>query len=273
MQSGSVLDRHWHTRDSARVRDLLVLWQHPETREIIPIGRFCRQGDTYSFAYTQAAAGIPEFRPLPGLADLYRRYESDSIPPVFGQRVMVRDRPDFEGYARALGLNPKDATPWEQIVQSGGRRAGDTLQFMPLPRVSDGRATARFLVNGIRHIPQEAHTVNGRTVQVTQVDHERALRNLERGSTVLIEAEDNNPQDPDACLVTVESVPVGWVPRALSGAVRELMDGDPLSATVVRVAGPGTPSHIRLVLYVDVPAPAGFTFDRNRRWEPLTAPQ
>jgi hypothetical protein len=273
MQSGSILDRHPHAGDSARVRDLLVLWQHPETREIIPIGRFCRDGATYVFAYTRAAASIVDFRPLPGLADLFQRYESGSLPPVFGQRVMDRDRPDFDGYARALGLDPVDATPWEQIVRSGGRRAGDTLQFMPLPRVSDGRATARFLVNGIRHISHEARNVNGRTIHMTQDEQERALRSLKPGSTVLIEPEVDNPQDADACLVTVESVPVGWVPRALSASVRELMTGDALSATAVRVGGPGTPPHIRLVLDLDVPTPAGFAFDRDNRWAPLTAPQ
>lgn len=271
MQSGTVLERHPSAMDGAGVRDLLVLWQHPETREIVPIGRFSHHGDTYSFAYTRAAASIPDFRPLPGLAELHQRYESSSLPAVFGQRVMDRDRPDFDGYARTLGLDPTRATPWEQIVQSGGRRAGDTLQFMPAPMLVDGRALARFLVNGVRHIPEVPHTVGGRAIHVTPEQQEEALQGVTGGASVLIEAEDDNPRDVDACLVTVHGVPVGWVPRALSTSVRELLTAGPLPATVLRVAESGTPPHVRLVLDLDVPAPPGFDFDRARRWEPLPA--
>lgn len=271
MPSDTVLDRHSSPLDSAGVRDLLVLWQHPDTRELIPIGRFGHHDDRYSFAYTRAAAIIRDFRPLPGLPDLHLRYESHGIPTVFEQRVMDRDRPDFDGYARTLGLDPTRATPWEQIVESGGRRAGDTLQFMPVPMLVHGRALARFLVNGVRHVPEEPHTVGGRTIHATVEQQEEALQSLTSGSTVLIETEDNNPEDPDACLVTVNRVPVGWIPRALSASVRELLTAGPLQATVHRVAAPGTPPHVRLVLDLDTPVPPEFDFDRARLWEPLHA--
>lgn len=271
MRSGTVLDPHQSARTGARVSDLLVLWQHPDTRELIPIGRFGHHGSTYSFAYTRGAADIPDFRPLPGLPDLQHRYDSDHIPAVFGQRVMGRDRPDFDGYVRALGLDPTYATPWEQIVESGGRRAGDTLQFMQLPCLIDGRALARFLVNGVRHIPEAPRTLVGRpAIRVSLDQQESALQSLTRGSTVLIEPEDGNPQDPAACLVTVDQVPVGWVPRALSASIRELA-GRSLEAKVHRVGEPGSPPHVRLVLDLDVPAPPGFEFDRARRWEPIAA--
>lgn len=271
MQSDTVLDWQASAPRRAVARDLLVLWQHPNTREIIPIGRFDHHGEVYSFSYTRAAAGIPDFRPLPGLPDLHDRYESLRIPAVFEQRVMDRDRPDFDAYARTLGLDPTRATPWEQIVESGGRRAGDTLQFMPIPVVADGRAVARFLVNGIRHIPEAPHSVNGRSVHVTFEQQEGALQRLAQGTTVHIEAEEGNPKDPNACLVTVGGVPVGWAPRALSGSIRELLTADALQAEVHRVARPGTPPHVRLVLDLDAAAPSGFDFDRHGVWEPLHA--
>jgi len=269
MRSIALLDRHEVAADHARVSDLLVLWQHPETRELVPIGRFqSTDGGSYTFRYTRAAAEIPDFRPLPGLPDLLHRYEDDHIPAVFRQRVMDRDRPGFNDYAQMLGLDPANATPWEQIVESGGHRAGDTLQFMPVPMVRDGRVFARFLVNGIRHIPSAARTFSGRTIEVTALQQEHALRSLAIGDTVLIESEQGTPEDLDACLVTAGGVPVGWVPRALSRSVRAL-GGLPLEATVHRVAPPGTPPHVRLVLDLNVPAPAGFQFDRHGDWEPL----
>lgn len=270
MPSSTVLDRRVPVLDSAQVRDLLVLWQHPDSRELIPIGRFGHHEGTYSFEYTRAAAAIPDFRPLPGLPDLRCRYESDNIPAVFQQRVMDRDRADFGEYVRTLGLDPARATPWEQIVESGGHRAGDTLQFMAVPLVIHGRALARFLVNGIRHVCERPHAVGGRTVHATLDEQEEALQSLSQGSTVLIESEDNNLEDPDACLVTVRGVALGWVPRALSASVRELLTAGPLEATVHRVAEPGTPPHVRLVLDLDVSAPPTFAFDRAGLWEPIS---
>lgn len=270
MRSASVLDRHASTV-VPEVRDLIVLWQHPETREIVPIGRFAHDGETYSFAYTRAAATIDGFRPLPGLDDLRQRFVSNRIPSVFGQRVMEPDRPDYEEYLQTIGLDPAHATPWEQIVNSGGTRAGDTLQFMQVPTVGNGRARARFLVNGVRHVPDTSRTVGGRRVTVSAEQHETALRGLAPGDTVWVEAEEGNPTDACAALITTEGVPVGWVPRALSASMRELIASGPPSATVVRVGEPGTPPHLRLVLDVDTAAPYGFQFDRDGLWEPLHA--
>jgi hypothetical protein len=271
MRSASLLDGHTSATDAPQVRDLLVLWQHPETREIVPIGRFAYDGDTYSFTYTRAAATVEDLRPLPGLDVLRRRYSSDRMPPVFGQRVMESDRPDYAEYLHTLGLEPVHATPWEQIVHSGGTRAGDTLQFMQVPTVTDRRARATFLVNGVRHIPNTDRTVGGRMVRVSPDQQEAALSRLVPGDTVLVQAEDGNPKDPCAVLITTEGIPVGWVPRAMSASIRELVASGPVAATVVRVGKSDTPSHLRLVLDLDIPAPHGFQFDRDGLWEPLAA--
>lgn len=258
------------TADGAtEVDELLVLWQHPLSREIVPIGRFGRTLDSYTFTYTQAAADVSDFRPLPGLPDLHARYESAHIPAVFGQRVMGSGRRDFARYASTLGLKPGQATPWEQIVRSGGRRAGDTLQFMSVPVVSNGRATAQFLVNGVRHIPDGPRSWAGQSRSVSVEEQEAALQSLEQGSSVMIAAEDNNPKDVQAALVTCVGVPVGWVPRALSPSIRELITLAPVQATVVRIGGPETPPHVRLTVSIDAPAPRDFQFDRAGDWDPI----
>src|SRR5699024_7521250 len=132
-----------------------------------------------------------------------------------------------------------------------------------------GRAHARFLVNGIRHISNEPRTVAGHVWHVTSDQQEAALRSLTDGATVAIQSEDDNPRDSAAALVTVEGFPVGWVPRVLSIGVRQLLAAGPLHATVHRIAKPGTTPHVRLVLDVDAPTPSGFAFDPRRQWEPL----
>lgn len=255
-----------------RVTELLVLWQHHETRELVPIGRFSNTGSTYTFWYTRAAADISDFRPLPGFNDLHQRYESERMPALLAQRVMHRERPDYASYVTSLGLDPELATPWEQIVESGGHREGDTLQFMELPSVHNGVASARFFVNGIRHIASgPTRSIRGRTAVATLDAHEIALRSLVAGSTLVAAPEDGNHVDPNAVIViSHDDVPLGWVPRALSSSIRELaVDGD-VPLTVVRTGRPDGPVHQRLVVEMSVPVDQSFQFDREGRWEPLS---
>lgn len=255
-----------------RVTELLVLWQHHDTREFVPIGRFSNDGSTYTFRYTRAAAGVSDLRPLPGFDDLYQRYESDRMPAILAQRVMRRERPDYANYVTSLGLDPELATPWEQIVESGGHREGDTLQFMELPSIRAGVASARFFVNGVRHIVSDATvSIRGRTTVVTPDGHELALAGLAAGSRLVAAPEDDNISDPDAMIVvTVDGVPLGWVPRALAPSIRELAaDGD-VPLTVVRTGRPDGPAHQRLVVDMSVAVDESFQFDRDGRWEPLS---
>ncbi|PWV47930.1 hypothetical protein BDW27_111124 [Nocardiopsis sp. L17-MgMaSL7] len=255
------------------VRDLLVLWQHPLDRSIVPIGRLTHTAGTYAFSYTRAAEGIEGFRPLPGLRDLHTVYEGTRLPPVFEQRVMHPDRPDYPDYLESIGLEPSQATPWEQIVHSRGFRAGDTLQFMQTPEVQQGRARARFFANGVRHIPSQERLLGGRMVRVTPTQHEEALCHLRQGMPVEVEPEDDNSKDPNASLITSAGVPLGYVPWCLSESVRELSVSGQLRLIVARVAPPWASTHVRLVLDLDVPAPLGFKFDRAGRWEPLSPAQ
>ena len=270
MSSATVADHADNQSTGApTVGDLLVLWQHPESRQIIPVGRFGFNGTTYSFTYTRAAESIEGFRSLPGLP-IGQRYESSRLPAAFEQRVMDPERPDFTAYVASLGLNSSIATPWEQIVQSGGNRAGDTLQFMEVPTVTHGRARARFLANGVRHIPGEERIVDGRIVVVTATQQETALQRLGPGQVLTLAPEDANRVDPSATLITSDGTPIGWVPRPLSASIRELMEARPVAVRVVRVGEKDTPPHFRLVLDMDVEAPPAFEFDRDRQWEPAS---
>lgn len=257
--------------DHGPVRELLVLWQHPVSRRIFPIGRLAHRRGRYTFDYTVAAAGIDDFRPLPGLGAIGQHFESESLPTLFLQRVMDRERPDFAEYVASLGLGPETATPWEQIVESGGERAGDTLQFMQVPTIIDGHAHARFLANGTQYIPRQQRVANGLSFSVDAAEIERALTALSPDDLVEIVAEDRNDTDPDAVLVTSQGIPIGWAPRFLAPSIRNLLAHDRVFARVVRVNGPGTPSQLRLVLEVHAPAPDGFSFDPTGAWEPIGA--
>lgn len=270
MSSAHITDCAQHASLDAAVNDLLVLWQHPESRQIHPIGRFSYDGEVFTFSYTRHAHNIPDFRPLPGLALDGVAYQGTRMPTLFQQRTMSPSRPDFDAVMQHLGIAPRDATPWEQIVHSGGHRAGDTLQFMELPSVAAGHVHARFLTNGIRHIPNgTTRILNGASFQVSAEEQERALGSLSFGDELCLLLESDNPKDPHAVVVAHSGVPLGWVPRILSTGVRELIErGQHVRATVHRIADSSAPPHVRLVVDLDAEAPIGFTFDASGNWEP-----
>ena len=148
---------------------------------------------------------------------------------------MDAERPDYANYIASLGLNPTTATPWEQIVRSGGDRAGDTLQFMELPVVSAGRARARFLTSGVRHVPDGPLHLTTGIVTVSRSEHEAALESLSPGATVDFAPQIENPDDANATLVTLTApsgTPLGWVPQSLTASIRELLEAAPIHARV-----------------------------------------
>lgn len=251
---------------------LLVLWQHPLTREISAIGALTmRASGGYEFHYTAGVAKVADLRPLPGFPDLTASYESEVLHPLFELRVVGSDRPGFDSYVAGMGLDRSTATPWEQIVRSGGRRMGDTLQFMEVPTVRNGRARARFFVNGIRHVADRNLAVGGASCRTTSDQLERTLGRLHVGDLVEVLAESGNSSDQNACLAFSDGTPLGWIPQVLTGAVRELLEHGGLSARVVRVAPRGAPFHTRLVVEIDAEAHESFQFDPDGLWNPLLA--
>ena len=142
-------------RSAKTARRLVVTWQHPADRNIEPVGFLDYDGQHYRFGYIRHALSVKDFRPLLGFRDLYRAYSSEELFPLFAQRVMDPRRPDYQRYVERLGLD-EEASPWEQITRSQGRRQGDTIQLLPQPTTDGETLTCVFLVNGVRHVPDGA---------------------------------------------------------------------------------------------------------------------
>lgn len=251
---------------TSTLRDLLVLWQNRDTRAIDVIGRLQLDHDQYTFCYSRRAAHVEGFRPLPGLRDTTRTYRSEVLFPLFAQRVMDPARPGYERYISRLGLSPDESTPWEQIVRSGGRREGDTLQFLPVPEVRDGVVRSNFLAHGVRWIATKELKVVGAPLTVDGAQQERALATLHPGDALGLLPEPGNPSSPLATLITARGVPVGYVPEVLTAGIRQL--GDSARVRVLRVNGPDAPPHLRLVVELQARVPDGFSFDPSGDWEP-----
>lgn len=259
-------------RADAVVRELVVTWQHPAERSISPVGLLSFDGQTYTFRYIRNALTVPGFRPFLGFPHLEWCYTSTRLFPLFAQRAMAPRRPDFTRWVHRLGL-PEDASPWEQIARSGGRRQGDTIQLFPVPRISDGHLECDFLVHGMRHILERPIEVGGVLVTVTRDELEATLAGLRPGDQLGLCDEPSNRSNPQAILTTTAGhLPLGWMPNLLVDEVHRAAEHGPARVTVRAVNGPEAGWHLRLLATLSADVPDGFEVFTDPSWEPLSAP-
>ena len=253
-------------------RRLVVTWQHPVERSISPVGVLTYDGDRYGFHYIQNVRNVPGFRPFLGFPDLGETYESDQLFSLFAQRAMTPRRPDYTRWVSRLGLED-DATPWEQIARSGGRREGDTIQLFPVPGIQDGVLTCSFLVHGVRHIPERAVTVNNRSRLIARAELEQQLLQLRPGDSLELADEPDNPFNPRAVLTTTEAhFPLGWVPNLLLDDLHRIPGRDSVSLRVQQVNGPEAGWHLRLLVELRAHVPEDFTVFQGENWAPFSRP-
>lgn len=200
----------------------------------------CRE-DGYEFRYVQSTKVL---QPLLGFEDLTRSYFSSDMFPLFAERIMSARRPDRASYLEALDLS-EDSEPWEVLMRSGGRRAGDTIEVVPEPSVNpDGSSTCTFLVHGVRHCGAEASI---------------AICDLRSGDQLQLRWEPENPVNERAVLVLSDTgVAVGYVPDPLVDYVHTVMRAGEHRLTVVRANGPEVGSHLRLLVRLEGYVPVGY---------------
>ncbi len=255
---------------TAATRRLIVTWQHPDSRWIEPVGFLSYDGELYSFDYIRHALQVADFQPLLGFGDVHHSYKSEILFPLFAQRVMDPRRPDYHRYVERLGLT-EDASPWEQIARSQGRRQGDSLQLLPEPVISDENLTCLFLVNGMRHVPSRPVTLGGRQLRVTSEQVESALSELRPGDPLRLISEPSNKFNPLAIMVTgSSSTPLGWVPNLLVEDLNRLLALTAVQVTAVHINGPDAPWHLRLLAQLSATHIGNFRFFTDNRWEVLT---
>lgn len=195
----------------------------------------------YEFRYVQPAVG---FRPLLGFGDTTRRYFSSEMFPLFAERIMSARRPDRARYLEALDLS-EDSEPWEVLLRSGGRRAGDTIEVLPEPTIgTEGETSCTFLVHGVRHCGPEAGD---------------AIASLRQGELLELRWEPTNPVNERAVLVLNGSgAAVGYVPDPLVDYVHTVMTTGEYRLSVVRANAPDVGSHLRLLVRLEGYVPTGY---------------
>lgn len=265
----TVLDDDRRAEDVA-VRNeetLVVTWQHPESRDISPVAILRWDGVTYAFDYLAAASEVVDFRPLLGLPDLERHYESAELFPIFQERVLDPRRPDYSRYVSDLRLD-ESASPWEQLARSGGSSESDTLQLYPVPTRDGGAWWLRFLVNGVRHLTSKTVDVRGTTKGAySSVELEAVLQGLHHGQALSVVHERTNVHSDHAILVlTVGDAPIGYVPNWLAEEILPLVETGLLSFVVDQVNPVDAGWHLRVLVLLGMELPADYDFLKDERW-------
>ena len=233
--------------------ELIVSWQNPRTRTWLPVGWLSHVDEVYYFEYTEAAYKAIEekaFVPLAGMKDLFKKYASQSLFPVFKNRLLSKSRPEYMEYLSWLGLEGQNITDMDELKLSGGIRATDNLQLHPVPKQEDGKYIIRFFAHGIRHF--------------SECSQKRTLK-LKQGDTLFLMKDIQNKFDETgkALLLRTDDPPenLGYCPRFLSEEFSILLDSNDIGATnvVVTKVNEKSPLHFRLLCEFTSPWPSGFS--------------
>ena len=224
-------------------RTLFLAWKDRlHTRQWFPVGRLDVRADNpaYRFRYVCGAKRAQEevgFPLLLDFPDIERDYRSLDIFPLFRNRIISPNRPDFQDYLQSLDLPPENADPIDILIASGGQRATDAYEVFPkIVKGDDGSFTCRFFLHGARHISESARN---------------RLDSLERGEELRVALELNNPVTTLAVQIqTTEYHMIGWAPRYLVPDLVMAMAESPgeYEARAVRINPKPTPSAHRLLI-------------------------
>lgn len=235
---------------------LFVTWRHPDGL-IHPVGlltqRVSDESQAFEFVYLKNAETLDGFPLLPGLPGLHQSYVDEELFPVFRKRQMPRQRPDYEEYVEALGLDV-ETDPFEVMARNEGRKMTDRIEvFAPPHHTDSGDLTALFFARGVRHREGASDAVAG----------------LQPGDRLTLVDESDNSKNPRAILInTRNNEPVGWIPDYLVETIHELRNltsGEGIEVTAEHVNPPDVAPYMRLICRLTAPWPDGY--------EPLSGPE
>lgn len=230
------------------MKALFIAWQDSSSRRWLPVGRLTRENGLYTFSYTRGATLSPEFKPFGKMDDLNVSYSSTELFPIFANRVLAKNRPEYSDYLRWLGLSGVEHDSLEELARTGGLRATDSLELFPCPLpTASNTYEAFFFCRGLRFLHPE--------------NLERAKK-LEFGERLFLMQDLQNEADQMALLMrTCDPVTlVGYAPRYYSAEFTKLIQNlpkDQVKVTVEQV-NLDAPIQYRVLCKLTSPWPEGF---------------
>lgn len=213
-----------------------LAWQDPNTLDWYVVGLLSEYKQGYSFNYTKGALGSPNFIPFSGMDELDQTYVSDTLFPLFHNRLLSARRPEYPRFIQWLGLAKENPSPIDVLARSGGARGTDKLQmFRRVALDSDNRFEAVFFAHGLGYLSDSA---------------KKRVSSLSQGEQLYLALDCQNDFDKNAIIIRAESPAeiVGYCPRYLVKTVTELLNNDPNNVSItVETLSDDAPSNYQLM--------------------------
>ena len=243
------------------MRTLFLAWQAPEKRCWIPVGRLTYDGEKYQFLYINGAIKAQKsckFQPLQSFPDMNKVYESDSLFPLFGNRVLAQSRPEYKDYVKWLNIPEDEDDPIALLARSGGRRATDSLEIFPTPEPYEyGQYHIHFFVRGLRHLPE---------ISLHKIE------SFNPGEVLYLLNDFPNPYTPHALLLRTEDYYlVGFCPNYLLEDAFVIIEQccEYPTIRVERINPPPAPLQYRLLCNMTGCWPDGFKPFNTEMYQPI----
>ena len=227
---------------------LYVVWQDPADRRWYPVGQLSRVNGAYRYAYTAGAKRSPRFIPFGRMTDLGAVYESRELFPLFANRLLSKERPEYKDFLQWLNLPEDEGDALSLLGRTGGTRETDSLVLVACPSpTASGEYQVRFFAHGLRYLSDASI---------------QAANRLTPQSPLFLMPDPQNEHDRLAIALRTSEPKtlVGYCPRYLTADFHFLLKT--LRADEIAVAAekinPDAPIQLRLLCVVTAKWPQGF---------------
>jgi hypothetical protein len=243
------------------VQCVFVAWQNPFSRRYFPVARLATVANgepnpLFEFAYIRGALSADGFEPFVSFPKFDDVAWSDTLFPMFTNRMLSPRRPDYPEHLAHLGL-PDASAPLTILARSGGSRATDSLQLFAPPEFDEQHGYRTwFWAHGMRYL--------------SPASRDRLLL-LRFQEPVHASPEPDNPADKQAIqLLSDDGIPLGYMPAWLLEDAHNL--AQQCGAWELRVEQlnlPPAPLQHRLLVRWDACWPTGFAPYTSDRYQPI----
>lgn len=243
---------------------LYVAWRHQAElhQGWGPVGRLEHEGGIYRFYYTRGAKTLEGFKPFTEMPNFEEVYESNELFPLFANRLLGKQRPEYERFLRWGGFAPNSQPdPILVLGVTEGKKATDSVEVFPFPMpTSEGCYFNKFFVHGLRWM---------------RPDVLNRIASLEPSERLYLMLDLQNPYDANAVAIRTDSdrAMLGYVPRYLAAEVWELCRSCNVSFIhlFVEQVNHDAPLQQRLLCRMNACWPDGFEPCSGKAFQPIRA--
>lgn len=244
--------------------EVYLAWQEPNTKEWHVVGMLREYKEGYTFDYTGGAYASNKFIAFSGMENLEKTYVSTELFPLFKNRLLSKNRPEYPRFIDWLGLEKNNLSPISILGRSGALRGTDSLQMFNRIEIDlDGSFEHVFFAHGLSHLSQSALN---------------RVTNLTSGERLYLCLDCQNSFDGNAIIIRAEKPAeiVGYCPRYFTKYICKSLRENSFNFSIhVETLSKNAPANYQLMckLKGNVSTEEKDTFMNQEEFQPITSLQ